>query len=123
MRPGRVAASEIAFQTCEIGRRVRPVGLPGEAFALILEELWTEIAPTGCYWNPTRVVSDNRIAAFASDASNYTFAAPTAGDASINVTLLFRRAYYGLVQWKSWDVPDIVMEESALSVPRPWTPD
>ena len=52
-------------------------GLPGKGYAKILMELWTEITPTGAYWNPTRVVSDNRLPAFASDASTYAFAAPT----------------------------------------------
>lgn len=38
-------------------------GLPGKAFAKVLEELWTEVSPSGAYWNPTRVLSDNRLAA------------------------------------------------------------
>jgi hypothetical protein len=27
-------------------------GLPGKGFAKILQELWTEVSPTGAYWNP-----------------------------------------------------------------------
>jgi hypothetical protein len=91
-------------------------GLPGKAFAKVLEELWTEISPTGAYWNPTRVLSDNRIAALATDSSTYTFAAPTTGDVAVEVTLLFRRAYIELMRQKGWDVPDIVMEEATVTI-------
>ncbi|UCC76355.1 MAG: carboxypeptidase regulatory-like domain-containing protein, partial [Anaerolineales bacterium] len=42
-------------------------GLPGKAFAKVLQELWAEVMPSGAYWNMTRIVSDNRIAAFATD--------------------------------------------------------
>jgi hypothetical protein len=48
-------------------------GLPGTAYAKVLMEVWTEVAPTGAYWNPTRVVSDNRIPALGSDLTGYTF--------------------------------------------------
>jgi len=39
--------------------------VPDTAYARILQALWTEISPSGATWNPTRVLSDNRIAAFA----------------------------------------------------------
>ena len=91
-------------------------GLPGKGYAKILRELWTEIEPTGAYWNPTRIVSDNRIAAFASDTSNYAFAVPTDGEANVKVTLIFRRAFKELMDQKGWDVPDIVMEKELLTV-------
>jgi hypothetical protein len=97
-------------------------GLPGAAYAKILEELWTEISPTGAYWNMTRLVSDNRIAAFATDETAYAFTAPATGDVSVEVTLLFRRAYKMLMDQKGWDVPDIVMARSTLSVPRAGEP-
>lgn len=48
-------------------------GLPGKGFAKILSELWTELEPTGAYWNPTQIISDNRIPAFQTDISTYTF--------------------------------------------------
>jgi hypothetical protein len=92
-------------------------GLPGKIFARILVELWTEITPTGAYWNPTRIASDNRLAAFQSDTSTYTFALPSDGKASVKVALLFRRAFKGLMDQKGWDVPDIIMEEKQLSPP------
>ncbi|MHC4089538.1 MAG: hypothetical protein ACYSVY_04530 [Planctomycetota bacterium] len=91
-------------------------GLPGKAFARVLEELWTEVSPTGAYWSPTRVLTDNRIAAFATDSSTYAFTAPATGHVTVEVTLLFRRAYHELMQQKEWDVPDIVMEETTAVI-------
>jgi hypothetical protein len=91
-------------------------GLPGKGYAKILRELWTEIEPTGAYWNPTRIVSDNRIAAFATDTSSYVFAAPIDGEVKVTVTLLFRRAFKELMDQKGWDVPDILMEQELLTV-------
>jgi hypothetical protein len=91
-------------------------GLPGKAFAKVLEELWTEISPSGAYWNPTRILSDNRLPAFATDASSYTFAAPREGDANVEVRLLFRRAFKELMDQKGWNVPDILMEEQLIRV-------
>ncbi len=92
-------------------------GLPGKGFAKILRELWTEITPTGSYWNPTTIVSDNRLSAFESDEGSYTFADPGGEAANVKVTLLFRRAFKELMDQKGWAVPDIVMDEQVLSLP------
>jgi hypothetical protein len=92
-------------------------GLPGKGYAKVLEELWTGVQPTGAYWNPTRIVSDNRIAALSTDSSRYRFAAPD-GTAHIQVRLLFRRAFKELIDQKGWDAPDILMEERAIVVHR-----
>lgn len=91
-------------------------GLPGKIFARVLEESWTEVAPTGAYWNPTRVLSDNRLAAFTTDTSLYTFAAPDEGATTVEVRLLFRRAFIELMDQKGWDVPDITMAQQSLIV-------
>ena len=92
-------------------------GLPGKALAKVLEEIWTEITPSAAYWNPTRVLSDNRLAAFATDRSSYTFAAPEDGEVTIEVTLLFRRAFIELMDQKGWDVPDKIMEQQTVQLP------
>jgi hypothetical protein len=89
-------------------------GLPGKAFAKILKEEWTHISPTGSYWNPTRIVSDNRIAALATDISNYTFTSKRKGAMSVHVILLFRRAYKELMDQKGWQIPDIIMEQESI---------
>ncbi|MBS1249315.1 MAG: hypothetical protein MAG431_00891 [Chloroflexi bacterium] len=88
-------------------------GKPGTAYAKILQELWTEVSPTGAYWNPTRVLSDNRIPALGSDTTVYVFEASgiDTSEVSIRVRLLFRRAFLDLMAQKGWDVEDVVMEE------------
>jgi hypothetical protein len=82
----------------------------------VLQERWTGVTPTGAYWNPVTVVSDNRIAAFADDATSYMFTAPSDGAARVEVRLLFRRAYKDLMDVKGWDVPDILMASRSLEV-------
>jgi hypothetical protein len=92
-------------------------GLPGKIYARILEETWTKISPSGAYWNPTRILSDNRLAPFETDMSTYTYAVSNNDKITITVTLLYRRAFIELVDQKGWEVPDIVMEEKTLSIP------
>jgi hypothetical protein len=92
-------------------------GKAGKAFAKVLEELWTEVSPSGAYWNPTRVLSDNRLAAFSTDVSSYTFAVPAEGELTIDVKLIFRRAFIELADQKSWDTPDIIMEHERTLIP------
>lgn len=84
-------------------------GLAGKAFAKVLKERWTGVSPTGAYWNQTVIVSDNRIAAFATDSSSYTFAAQPDVAVTVDVKLLFRRAYKQLADLKKWNDPDLVM--------------
>jgi hypothetical protein len=91
-------------------------GLPGQGYAKILMELWTEITPSGAYWNPTRLVSDNRLAAFEADTTAYVFSAPAEGEITIEVRLIYRRAFIVLMTQKGWDVPDIIMAEKQLSL-------
>ncbi|MFQ5525826.1 MAG: carboxypeptidase-like regulatory domain-containing protein [Thermoanaerobaculia bacterium] len=103
---------------CGVGEpaKGRYAGLPGKAYAKVLEELWTRVSPTGAYWNRTRLVSDNRIPARASDATRYTFEAPESGEALVEVTLIFRRAFIDLMEQKGWSAPDIVMAQESLVV-------
>jgi hypothetical protein len=91
-------------------------GLPGKAFAKVLAELWTDVSPTGAYWNQTRLVSDNRLAAFATDTSCYIFAAAQTGSVKISVRLIYRRAYRLLADQKGWQIPDILMEAAEKEV-------
>jgi hypothetical protein len=57
------------------------------------------------------------VAAFATDRSTYTFAAPDEGEVKISVTLLFRRAFLELMDQKGWDVPDKIMEHQEVRIP------
>lgn len=91
-------------------------GHPGKSYAKILKDSWTGEMPTGSYWKPTRIVSDNRIGAHETDSSIYIFSANHNTEVTVDVTLLFRRAFIDLMKQKDWDTPDIVMEHTSLTV-------
>lgn len=102
--------------------------MPGTAYAKILEEVWTNVSPTGAYWNPTRILSDNRIPAMGSDTTNYIFHSPHTEKTTreilfqpitVRATIIFRRAFITLMDQKQWDVADILMEEIQLDVGDP----
>ena len=96
-------------------------GRPGTAYAKILQEMWTEVSPTGAYWNPTRILSDNRIPALGSDTTTYVFDIPddfaTQSEISVDVKLFFRRAFIELMDQKGWDDVDILMAEASKTFP------
>lgn len=92
-------------------------GVPGKTFAKVLRDEWTGETPTSAFWRPVTIVSDNRIAALATDTSDYTFAAPTGQAVTIKVKLLFRRSFYTLMQQKGWNDPDILMEDATIELP------
>jgi hypothetical protein len=93
-------------------------GRPGKGYAKILEELWTEISPTAAYWNPTVLREDTRIAALASNATNWGFTAPgIGGPVTIHARLIFRRAFRTLQRQKEWDTSDILMNQAELTLP------
>ncbi len=93
-------------------------GQPGKVFAKVLEELWTEVSPTGAYWNPTRIIEDNRIPAMGKDDSVYAFAAPDTIEATVNVRLVYRRAFKTLANQKGWDIPDVLMAQQRIRASR-----
>jgi len=94
-------------------------GRPGKVFAKVLRNLNTGEEPTAAYWTPTIVVSDNRIPALGSDTSVYEFAAPPSGTVNVEAMLIFRRAFWDLMQAKRWDTPDIVMEQEMQIITVP----
>ncbi len=91
-------------------------GLPGKTFAKVLKDEWTGETPTGAYWRPVSIVEDTRLAALATDVTRYSFAAPADGAVTINVRLLFRRAFQQIAAEKGWNDPDIVMETTTITV-------
>jgi hypothetical protein len=92
-------------------------GLSGKVYAKVLEELWTEISPSGAYWNQTRILYDNRLPALGGDRSRYVFAAATAAELDLEVLLLYRRAFKELTEQKGWKTGDIVMEQYEVHLP------
>jgi len=91
-------------------------GLPGVYFAKILEQMWTNVSPTAAYWTPTKIVEDTRLPAGETMATRYIFSA-TDGEVAIRAELIFRRAYFELMQQKGWDTPDMLMKYMTLTVP------
>lgn len=91
-------------------------GVAGRVYAKVLQDEWTGEFPTGAIWRPVQIKEDTRLAAMATDSSQYTFAAPASGDAVVAVRLLYRKAYPQLAEWKKWDNPVIIMEETNLLV-------
>ncbi len=94
-------------------------GQPGKYYAKIVKDEWTGESPTGAYWRDISLVEDTRLAAFATDVSQYTFVAPAEGSVTVEARLIFRRAFQQLMEWKGWDDPDIVMEEETIVVAAP----
>ncbi|MBC8264020.1 MAG: hypothetical protein H8E47_07845, partial [Anaerolineales bacterium] len=93
---------------------------PGKAFAKVLRDLNSGEEPTAAYWNPTIIISDNRIPAFGVDTSVYEFTVPPGGPVNVEATLIFRRAFWELMETKRWeDTPDIVMEQETDSIVIP----
>jgi hypothetical protein len=91
-------------------------GLPGKTFAKVLQDDWTGEMPTGAFWRPVTIVEDTRLAAMATDTTEYTFNAPAGEVLTVNVRLVFRRAFYELSQQKGWSDPDILMEHESLTI-------
>lgn len=90
--------------------------LPGRAYAKVLQDEWTGELPTGAIWRPVQIAQDTRLAAYATDASRYTFRLPAGQSATVTVRLVYRRAYHQLMEWKSWDDPDLLMAEQTIQV-------
>ncbi len=96
--------------------RGRYAGLPGTAYAKILREPWTGVAPSGAYWNPTVIESDTRLAALGLRHHRLRVRGPTGRPPSrSSVTLLYRRAFLELAEQKGWDLADIVMAEEDIT--------
>ncbi len=89
-------------------------GLPGKVYAKVLAEQWTNISPTGSYWNPTYLVSDNRLPPFGSDVSVYSFSPVPQEPVKVHIRLIYRRAFIELIEQKGWQTPDILMNETTL---------
>lgn len=92
-------------------------GLPGKTFAKVLKDNWTGETPTGAFWRPVTIVEDTRLAALATDTTHYTFNAPVGKVVTVNVRLIYRRAFYELMKQKGWNDPDILMARETIQIP------
>ena len=91
-------------------------GRAGRIFEKLLEDEWTGESPTGAYWRPVKIVSDTRLPALASDESSYVFDIGDGEAASVDVQLIFRRAFQELSEQKGWNDPDILMERATIDI-------
>ena len=84
-------------------------GLPGKAFAKVLQDRWSGRMPAMSYWNPMSLASDTRLAAGAADDTLLIFEAGPEQPARVRLRLVYRRALRELSEQKGWDVPDLVL--------------
>jgi len=90
-------------------------GLSGKGFAKILED-FNGNSPSPS-WRPSRILSDNRIAAFETDTSYYYFKVPfQSQNISISAQLIYRRFFKPWMTEKEFDIPDITMENKTLTL-------
>ena len=93
-------------------------GVPGKTFAKVLRDEWTGETPTAAYWRPVTIVEDSRLAALATDTTQYTFDLPAGMSAQVNVKLFFRRTFQEIAQQKGFTDPDILMETTTIPVEK-----
>jgi hypothetical protein len=90
-------------------------GLPGKAFAKVLQDVQSGQAPVVSYWKQTLIASDNRLPALGSDRSTYAFASPSAaGTVTVTAELRFRRVFQEVIDKRGWAKEDILMEQAQL---------
>jgi hypothetical protein len=92
-------------------------GLPGKAYAKVLQDVATGEWPVSNYWKQTSILSDTRLAARAADPSDYRFRCPpSGGPITVTAELRFRRLYQAELDARGWKTPDVVMERSEVTV-------
>ena len=92
-------------------------GRPGTIFANLLVEEATNISPTAAYWNKTRYAfttedgrnSDTRLVPGEAQVSDYSFNVPDFGEMHITVKLIYRYAFFDLMDQKDWIRPDVLV--------------
>ena len=89
---------------------------PGIYFAKILEELWTDVSPTASYWMQTRLIEDTRLPALETRTTEFVFEVPENSVITIDTSLIYRRAFYDIMQQKGWNSPDILMEQQIIEI-------
>ena len=97
-------------------------GFAGQAYAKILRDTLTGENPTYSHWRMVELVEDTRIPALSSRKGSFRFAMPQGDGAvgeegiSIEVRLIYRRAFQQLQEWKGWTDPDILLASEDIQV-------
>ena len=97
-------------------------GRPGEIYANILKDKDTSEAPTVAYWNPTIPAwegSDTRLVPGVIVQSDYFFAIPSNGSASISAKLIYRYAFIDIIRQKGWTPKDYIVTQSPAPIQVP----
>lgn len=91
-------------------------GAPGSYYAKVLRDKWTGEAPTGAYWREIELVEDTRIPALATRTSHYQFGASSVKRTTVEIRLIYRRAYQQVIEWKKWPDQDIIMAQQTIMI-------
>ena len=99
-------------------------GQPGRFYAKILEEIRTSypdrpsrpVRIPAPQWVQTRIQSDTRIPALATDESHYEFAPPDAGEIRLEIRLVYRRTFRSFAEVKGWGIPDILVASRCCGI-------
>ena len=103
-------------------------GQPGKGFAKILFEDWTPYLPykistrgeqmfPAPQWRTIKIKEDTRIAALATDVSNYEFQLGShKGPYTVKCKLIYRRMFKNWAALKKWNLDDIILSEKILNV-------
>ena len=93
-------------------------GLPGTAYAKVLQDVITNQYPVVSYWRQTHILSDNRIPALGIAVSTYIFSNPGHGGmVTISAALFLRRTFQAEMDARDWHAADIPMEETTQTLP------
>jgi hypothetical protein len=85
---------------------------PGVAYANLLVDGQTNTSPAVAYWNKTVYAGeggDTRLSPRDPQVSEYYFPVPDLGDMHVTVKLLYRYAFFELMDQKDWVRPDVVV--------------
>ena len=85
---------------------------PGVAYANLLVDGQTNISPAVAFWNKTIYSpegGDTRLSPRDPQASEYFFPVPDLGEMHVTVKLIYRYAFYELMDQKDWVRPDVVV--------------
>ena len=91
-------------------------GQAGKAFAKLLKDKWTGEMPTAAYWREIELVEDTRLMPKTTDSSTYAFQLADGQAATVNVKLIYRRAFQKLAQQKGWPDADSIMAEATIPI-------
>lgn len=85
---------------------------PGVAFANLLVDGRTNTSPAVAYWDNNVFVpegGDTRLSPRDPQVSEYYFPVPDLGDVHITVKLMYRYAFFDLMEQKDWVRPDVIV--------------